>query len=270
MAFSLRKQFDLDGRVALVIGCTHVLGPELAAGLAEYGAQLALADINAEALAKTADELRCNYEAVVQAWPTDITDETAVAGLVAKTLDAYGRIDILLNAAAFKPTGYFRAFTEYDLEDWNKVMAVNLTGMFLSTKHVVPHLIKQGHGNIINISSIYGLVGPDPRVYEGSWYLDQQINTPAVYAASKGGVVSFTRYLATTLAQYSIRANAVTPGGAFSGQNEDFVSRYSDRTPLKRMADPEELRGVAVFLASDASSYITGQNIIVDGGWSAW
>ena len=270
MTSSLRAQLDLDGRVAVITGSANILGPEFAVALAEFGAALALVDINTEACEQVAQELSKTYNANVQAYTIDVADEKAVASLIDQVVTSFGHIDILINAAANKPEGYFRPFAEYDLQDWNRVMDVNLTGMFLTSKHVVPHFTAQNRGNIINIASIYGIVGPDPRVYEGSWYLDQQINTPAVYSASKGGVVSFTRYLATTLAPHNIRANCITPGGIFSGQNETFAKRYGDRVPMGRMGNREELRGAALFLASDASSYITGHNLVVDGGLSVW
>jgi NAD(P)-dependent dehydrogenase (short-subunit alcohol dehydrogenase family) len=270
MTGGLASQFDLDGRVALITGSANILGPEFAAALAEYGAQVALADINAESCTQVAREIRETFGVQAKAYEIDVADEKEVGQLVNEVVSTFGQIDILINAAANKPPGYFRPFVEYDLDDWNRVMDVNLTGMFLTAKHVVPHFIAQEGGTIINIASIYGIVGPDPRVYEGSWYLDQQINTPAIYAASKGGVVAFTRYLATTLASYRIRANSITPGGVYSGQNEEFAKRYSDRVPLGRMGNREELRGAALFLASEASSYITGHNLVVDGGFSVW
>jgi len=270
MTFSLRAQFDLIGRVALITGAANILGPEFAAALAEFGAQLTIVDINGEACAQVAQQIQKTYGTKVLAIHADVSDEQAVATMVERVLSAFERIDILINAAATKTPNYFKPLAEYNLEDWNQVMAVNLTGMFLCVKHVVPHFIGRKQGNIINIASIYGVVGPDPRIYEGSWYLDQQINTPPIYAASKGGIVSFTRYLATTLAPHNIRANCITPGGVFSGQNETFVERYSARVPLGRMARREELRGAVLFLSSDASSYVTGHNLVVDGGWTAW
>jgi NAD(P)-dependent dehydrogenase (short-subunit alcohol dehydrogenase family) len=270
MTFSLRAQFDLTGRVALITGAANILGPEFAAALAEFGARLALLDIRSDACQEVAHQIHETYGTQTLALTADVGEESAVAAAVAEALSTFGRIDVLINAAATKTPDYFRPLGEYSLQDWNQVMTVNLTGMFLCTKHVLPHFVSRGQGNIINVASIYGVVGPDPRIYEGSWYLDQRINTPPVYAASKGGVVSLTRYLATTLAPHHIRANCVTPGGVSSGQNETFVERYSARVPLGRMARREELRGAVLFLASDASSYVTGHNLVVDGGWTAW
>ena len=149
-------------------------------------------------------------------------------------------------------------------------MSVNVDGMFLVTQAVGRQMLAQGSGSIINLASIYGLVGPDSRIYEGSDYLGGPINTPAVYSASKAAVVGFTKWLATHYGDKGIRANCLVPGGVSSGQNGPFQRNYASRTPMGRMAEADELVGPAVFLASDAASYVTGQVLAVDGGWTAW
>jgi len=150
-------------------------------------------------------------------------------------------------------------------------MSVNIDGMFLMAKEVGKQMVLQNNGgSIIQTSSIYGIMGPDNRIYEGSFYLDRQINTPAVYSASKAAVVGLTKYLATYWANKGIRVNTLTPGGTESGQNETFIQKYASRIPLNRMAKAHELTGALLYLASDASSYVTGQNMIVDGGLNAW
>ena len=131
-------------------------------------------------------------------------------------------------------------------------------------------MAERGHGSIIQTSSIYGVMAPDQRIYKGSIFLDREINTPAIYSASKAGVIGLTKYLATYWASAGVRVNTLTPGGVFSGQNKTFVEKYSERVPMNRMADKSELVGAVVFLSSDASSYITGQNLIVDGGLNCW
>jgi NAD(P)-dependent dehydrogenase (short-subunit alcohol dehydrogenase family) len=264
----LRSLFDLSGRVALVTGASNILGPEFSAALAEFGARVAMMDVDGPACAAAAERIRLEFGAEVEAHVGDVTDETAVATVVARVAERWGGIDVLVNAAATKSPGYFRPFQEYARADWDRVLEVNLTGMFVVTRQVLAGMVARGRGSIINIASQYGVVGPDPSLYEGSWYLDQVINTPAVYSASKAGVIGFTRHLATTLAGQGVRANAITPGGVFSGQNETFVQRYAERCPMGRMARREELRGAALFLASDASSYVTGHNLVVDGGWT--
>lgn len=194
--------------------------------------------------------------------------------MVRTVVKMFGRIDILLNNAATKTAQWDRFFTAYEhfsLNTWKDVMAVNIDGMFLVSQAIGTEMIKQqSGGSIIQTSSIYGMLGPDSRIYEGSFHQGKSFNTPAVYAASKAAVYGLTRYLATYWAKHRIRVNMITPGGIDSGQNDRFRQAYCARTPLGRMADPREIVGAFIYLASDASSYVTGQNIIVDGGYSAW
>ena len=269
MTSNLRDQLSLEGRVALITGAGNILGPEFAAALAEFGADLALADVDEEGRESAAKSVRDSYGVRALAVAVDVADEASVNRMVEAVITEYGKIDVLICAAATK-SGSTKALHEYSLADWEHDLGVNLTGMFLSAKYVIPHFIEQKSGAIVNIASIYGIRGPDSRIYEGSLYMGKQISTPPTYAASKGGVLALTRYQATTLARHGIRANCVTPGGVFSGQNEAFVARYSDRVPMGRMANRAELRGPVAFLASDASSYVTGHNLVVDGGLSAW
>jgi NAD(P)-dependent dehydrogenase (short-subunit alcohol dehydrogenase family) len=194
--------------------------------------------------------------------------------MVRDVVDTFGRIDILHNNAAGKSDNlshFFAPFEEYELSQWNQIMDINLGGMFLVAKHVGKFMVEQNKGgSIIQTSSIYGIMGPDNRIYEGSFYLEHQINTPAVYSASKSAVIGLTKYLATYWANKGIRVNTITPGGIESGQNEVFKQKYSNRVPLQRMGKPHEIAGALLYLASDASAYVTGQNIIIDGGLSAW
>jgi NAD(P)-dependent dehydrogenase (short-subunit alcohol dehydrogenase family) len=264
----LKEAFDLSGRTAIVTGAAGILGPQFASALGEMGARVALVDVNGEGCAAAAEMVSRTFSTETRAIVADVREEAAVAETVREVIGAWGRVDVLVNGAAAKSSGYFQPLFEYDLRDWNDVMAVNLTAAMLFAKHVGPGMVERGRGSIINIASIYGVVGPDPSLYEGSSYLGRSINTPPVYAASKGAIVNFTRYLATTLGPH-VRANCISPGGVFSGQNDAFVERYAARTPMGRMARPEELRGVVAFLASDASSYVTGHNVVVDGGWTA-
>jgi len=260
MTFSLRAQFDLTGRVGLITGAANILGPEFAAALAESGARLALLDIRSDACQEVARQIHETYGTQTLALTADVGEESAVAAAVAEALSTFGHIDRShqRGGGPRRPTTPGRSgVLSAGLESGNDQ---NLTGMFLCTKHVLLHFVSRGQGNIINVASIYGVVGPDPRIYGDSWYLDQRINTPPVYAASKGGMVSFTRYLATTLAPHHNRANCVTPGGVSSGQNETFVERCSTRVPLGRMARRKELQGAVLFPASDASSYVTWHN----------
>jgi len=180
----------------------------------------------------------------------------------------------LHNNAASKSAdldAFFATTEEYSLHEWRRIMSVNIDGMFLVAQAVGGQMQKQGTGgSIIQTASIYGLLSSDKRIYEGSHYLGRQISNPAVYSTSKAAVVGLTRYLAGNWGDKGIRVNALVPGGVESGQNETFKSRYSARVPLARMAQPDEMVGALVYLASDASSYVTGHCLVVDGGLSAW
>ena len=269
-----RSQFNLSNKVAIVTGGTGLLGKHFCAGLAEAGADVAIIDIDREALTVFKDELSRKSKSKILSYVCDISNPISVNETIDKIISDFGKIDILHNNAASKSNdlaSFFAPFEKYELQQWREVMSVNLDGMFLIAQAVGKQMIKQGGGgSIIQTSSIYGVRGPDSRIYEGSDYLGHVINTPAVYSASKAGVIGLSQYLATYWAREKIRVNTLTPGGVESGQNEAFISKYSARVPLARMGKPYELVGALLFLASDASSYVTGQNIIVDGGLTSW
>jgi NAD(P)-dependent dehydrogenase (short-subunit alcohol dehydrogenase family) len=256
--------FDIHGRVGAITGGAGNLGSVFARVLAGAGAKVALVDIQEAALARAAADLR-GAGAEVETFPCDVSDQSAVEACIRAIETRLGGLDVLVNNAAGKSDQFFSDLESLPLEDWTSVLAVNLTGPFLCTQAAIPLLRASGHGSIVNIASIYGVVSPDPRVYEGT-----NLQTPPVYPASKGGLLALTRYTAVYHARDGIRCNAITPGGVEAGQAASFVERYSARTPLGRMARADELAGALLFLASDASSYVTGHNLVVDGGWTAW
>lgn len=270
----LSNLFDLSGKVALVTGGTGIQGKRITRGLAAYGADVIVLDLDAEAVTQQAAEIADEYNVRALGIVCDVADKALVEASVASIVTAMGHIDILHNNAQSKtktPADFFVPFEEFDFDVWRQVMAVNIDGMFLVAQAVGKQMVAQGNGgSIIQTSSTYGLVGPDFRIYEGSEYMGLRITTPAAYAVSKGAVVQFTRYLATYWAEKGIRVNTLVPGGIESGQNETFQANYGARVPLGRMAHVDEMVGAVVFLASDASSYMTGQMLIVDGGWTAW
>jgi NAD(P)-dependent dehydrogenase (short-subunit alcohol dehydrogenase family) len=272
MAF--RKMFDLTGKRAVVTGGCGILGTRFCAALAELGAAVAVVDLVEADPAGAAARLRDDHGATGIGVVCDVGDAAAVAAMVAQVTRELGGIDILLNNAATKTDdlrAFFAAPEDYDLDTWRQVMAVNLDGMFLVAQAAGRQMIAQGAGgSIVQTASIYGVMAPDQRIYEGSDYLGGAISTPASYSASKAGVVGLTRHLASLWAAHGIRVNALCPGGVRSGQNDTFVARYADRVPMGRMAEADEIAGVAMFLAGAASSYITGQCLMVDGGLSAW
>lgn len=268
------NKFSLKGKVAIVTGGAGIIGSHFCKGLASAGANVAVVDINIESAEVLVAEVKENYGVKAKAICCDLTNEQSVKEMVQAVLNEFGQIDILHNNAAGKSSNlnaFFAPFEDYDLEQWKEIMNTNLDSMFLVAKHVGKVMKEQGTGgSIIQTASIYGVMGPDNRIYEDSYYLDRQINTPAIYSASKGGVVALTKYLATYWAKDGIRVNTITPGGVESGQNEIFKKNYGNRVPLGRMAQAEEMVGALIYLASDASSYVTGQNILIDGGLSAW
>jgi len=275
---TIQEKFNLAGRAAVVTGGGGLLGAEFCRTLAEAGAAVAVVDLNAGAAAKVAEGLaKTGYRAL--AAPTDITQPESVNAMLEKVVSGFGRLDILVNSAAldpkFDPDAVAKgiapgSFEEYPLEQWNAALNVNLTGMFLVTQVCVKQMLAQGKkGSIINICSTYGLNGPDQRIYrkpDGS----QPAYKPVYYTVTKAGVLGFTKYLAAYYMETEIRVNALTPGGVFNNHDETFVKNYSAKTVLGRMARKDEMNGALLYLASDASSYMTGNNLVVDGGWTAW
>ncbi len=273
----IQEKFDLTGRVAVVTGGGGLLGHEFCKTLAEAGAAVVTADLNMEHALRSAKLL---LEAGLTTFPfqLDITSKESTLALVAETLKQYGRIDILVNCAAldpkFDPDAAAKgiapgAFEDYPLEMWNDALNVNLTGIFLITQACVKQMIAQGKkGSIINICSTYGLNGPDQRIYikDGK----RVAYKPVYYTTTKAGVMGFTKYLAAYYAGTEIRVNALTPGGVYNNHEEYFVKNYSAKTIMGRMANKDEMNGALLFLASEASSYMTGNNVVVDGGWTAW
>ncbi len=271
---SYRKQFDIKGRVAIVTGATGVLGKVFCAGLAEFGVKVAVVDLNENDTTRYAKELQERYNVKCMGISCDISNPESVKNMAFSVEETLGPVEILHNNAATKGKDlkkFFKPLEDYSLETWREIMAVNLDGLFLVAKEIGCRMAVRGKGSIIQTASIYGAtMGPDQRIYEGSEYMGMAINTPPVYSASKGGVVGLSNYLATYWAKNGVRVNTLTPGGVESGQNDRFSKNYSSRVPMERMADADEMVGTLIFLSSDASSYITGQNIFVDGGLSVW
>lgn len=271
---SYRKLFDLHGKTAIVTGGAGILGRKFCAGLAEFGADVAVVDIDAEAAKDVAGRLIAQFGVKSIGIGCNIAKPDSVKEMMEQVESSIGNIHILHNNAAGKSddlNAFFAPFEEYSLQQWREIMAVNIDGMFLVAQAVGKHMIEHGEGgSIIQTSSIYGIMAPDQRIYEGSFYMGRSINTPAVYSTSKAAVIGLTKYLAAYWADKGIRVNTLTPGGVESGQNETFKQRYSARVPLGRMAKDDEMVSALIYLASDASSYVTGQNIIVDGGLAVW
>lgn len=290
--------FDLSGKVALVTGGAGLLGVEFSRTLAEAGAQTVLADIDGEAAKVAVTRLNqdqsddrgqsTGFQQKIISIQVDVTSPESVQRMVEVALKEFGHVDILVNSAAQDPKFdsqdvYTRVgdgigveksdpncipFEEFPLAIWNQSLDVNLTGVFLCCQAVVKPMLKQGKGVIINVSSIYGLVGPDQRIYQKPDVAPKF--KPGYYSVTKAGVLGLTRYLATYYAGKGIRVNALTPGGVYNDHEEHFLQAYSARVVLGRMAEKTEMNGALLFLASEASAYMTGSNLVVDGGWTAW
>jgi NAD(P)-dependent dehydrogenase (short-subunit alcohol dehydrogenase family) len=259
---------SLQGRVALITGGGGNIGGAICEALAELGAAIAVLDISRESSTNTAKRISKTYGVETLSLVVDVSDEEAVRSVPNKLLGRFGRLDILVNCAALVGTselkGWAVPFPEQRTDTWRLALEVNLTAPFVLTQACAEGLAISRHGSVINIGSTYGIVGPDMSLYK-----DTPVGNPAAYASSKGGLLQLTRWLATVLAP-DVRVNAITPGGVWRNQPEAFHTRYVSRTPLRRMASEEDLKGAAAYLASDLSAYMTGHNLVVDGGWTAW
>jgi len=256
--------YRLDDRVAVVAGGAGLIGAKLCEILAEAGAAIVMVDSSAELCRAEADRLAAQTDRPVVAKTTDITDEQQVKALAGEVYDELGRCDILINAAHYKGGAFFAPLDEYPLEAWGRVLAVNLTGTFLMCRELGGRMHSGGGGVIVNVGSTYGLVSADPRIYGESG-----INSPISYAATKSGLINMTRYIAVHW-RPKVRANVLVPGGVEAGQDPQFIEKYCYRTPLGRMARRDDYQGAILFMCSDASAYMTGATVTVDGGWTAW
>lgn len=270
----LTKLFSLDEKVVVLTGGGGILGRHFASALAQFGATVVVADLNFESAAAVCQEILNDFSLEAHPFELDVSSEASVKSIMEFVVDKFGRLDVLHNNAASKSSDLKRFFAnteEYDMDIWHEVMEVNLKGMFLMARAAGALMARQETGgSIIQTASIYGILSPDQRIYEGAEYMGVQINNPAVYSISKAGVVGLTRHLSTQWLGSKVRVNTITPGGVESGQNDTFKKNYSNRVPMGRMADANEMVGALIYLASDASTYVTGQNIIVDGGLSVW
>jgi NAD(P)-dependent dehydrogenase (short-subunit alcohol dehydrogenase family) len=269
--------FDLSGRVAVITGGLGLLGRQHAAAIAGAGGVPVLADIRVDdarfADLKSSGLLGPSACAIA----VDITDPASVEVLLAEVLERFGRVDILVNNAANNPTmsqgsdDDTRRLETFPVSRWDADIAVGLTGAFLCSRILGAEMARRGRGVIVNVASDLALIGPDQRLYSRAGLPDdKQPTKPVTYSVVKSGLLGLTRYLATYWAQSGVRVNAISPGGVYDGQDDDFVGRVSKLIPLGRMAEVDEYQGAILFLCSDASSYMTGANLVVDGGRTCW
>ena len=264
--------FSLRGKTAVVTGAVGLLGQHHCQALAEAGANVIACDLDKK-----------QSQAFAQTLPTssigasvDVTDPDSLQAMLQKALDTFGHVDILVNNAAINDmfeTPSLAAeqskFENYPLTMWQKSLDVNVTGVFLCAQVIGTQMAQQGQGSIINVASTYGIVAPDQALYKTPDGQQPFYKSPA-YPTTKGAVIAFTRFLAAYWGQAGVRVNTLSPGGVENNQDDYFIANYANRTPLQRMAHPTDYKGAIVFLASDASNYMTGANLVVDGGWTTW
>ncbi len=268
--------FDLTGKIAIITGGAGLLGKEFCKALISAGAKVALVDNNKDSIKLAKVEIEKAFpKANISTYQADVINKDSVKQCVLSIQKKFDSIDILVNSAAIDSkfekgsnTSKFSAFPNFPQKLWQESIDVNLTGTFLFTQQVCKIMEKQGRGSIINLGSNYGLVGPDQRIYKRKNH-SQQAYKPVVYSVCKAGIVGFTKYLASYYSGTNIRVNVLTPSGVFNNHDQEFVRSYSNRTILRRMSDKKEFWGGVIFLASDASSYMTGANLIIDGGWTS-
>jgi NAD(P)-dependent dehydrogenase (short-subunit alcohol dehydrogenase family) len=263
--------FSLKHKTAIVTGACGLLGREHCRALAEAGAAVVVLDVDAETCRTFAAELGAEHLGL----GADVTDRASLERVRDAVLERYGSIDVLVNNAAINdmfenPALAARQsmFEHYPLEMWKKSLDVNVTGVFLCSQVFGTVMARQGRGSIINIASTYGMVGPDQSIYQNERGEQTFYKSPA-YPTTKGAVLNFTRYLAAYWGRSGVRVNALSPGGVENSQEPFFIQNYSRKTALGRMAQPSDYRGAIVFLAGEASAYMTGANLVVDGGWTA-
>lgn len=262
----LERLFGLHGRVAAVIGGAGRIGQHLCRALWEAGASVAVLDVDGDAAERVASELAAREGVRAAGMALDASNPADLERACHRIEREFGPPDILVNSAQYRGGGFYSSRVEdYPLDAWKKVLEVNLTGVHLACQTFGRSMIAHRGGSIINLASTYGVVSPDPRIYGESG-----VNSPVAYAAAKAGVINLTRYLAIHWRDKNIRVNCLVPGGVFDNQGKEFVMRYSERTPLGRMAAADDYQGAILFMASQASSYMTGAVLTVDGGWTAW
>lgn len=263
---SIKNIFDLSNKTVIITGGAGHLGSAMSEALAAYGANLFILGQNSEKNIKKADELKGRYNlSVCESITFNLEDSNSINKAVDKVVQRMHRIDILINNATY---GCLKSLENYTHEEWLRGIDGTINGVFRVTQSCIPHMFKQGTGNIINIASMYGMVAPDMSIYG-----DSGQNNPANYGAGKAAIIQFTKYLAAVYGSKGIRANAISPGSFPNPkvqQNKKFIKELCKKNPLNRIGQPKDLYGIIVFLASDASAYVTGQNIAVDGGWTVW
>jgi NAD(P)-dependent dehydrogenase (short-subunit alcohol dehydrogenase family) len=256
--------FNLKKKIVIITGGAGLLGSAFSRECARCNVNVVVVDIDEKRGNELVEQVKKETKnSNIMFQYCDITNTNDIQNLIDTTLSKFGKIDALVNNAYPRNKNYGRKFEDVSFEDFCENVNMHLGGYFLITKEFSKVMMKQNYGNIINMASIYGFSAPKFEIYDGT-----DMTMPVEYAAIKGAIINLTKYLATYLGKYNIRVNAISPGGVFNNHPESFVKKYSEKVVLgKRMANTDDVVGVLIFLLSDASKYITGQNIVVDGGW---
>jgi len=260
-----KEKFDLTGNVAILTGGTGLIGTAFGDGLAEFGAHVVICDLDRKKCEARARQLEEKYSVACLGLKVNVTSRPEVEELLSIVLNRFGVVHILINNAQNKTSNFFEKFENYGDHDLAGILDVNLKAVHLCCQVIGQQMAKQRNGSIINMASTYAVVSPNQEIYENT-----SMGCPAAYSASKGGIIALTKYLATYWGNRGVRVNSISPHGVFSNHEETFVQNFSKKSPLGRMSRPDEVVGAMIFLASDASSYVTGHNLMVDGGWTAW
>ena len=262
----LEKLFRMDDRVVIVNGGAGRIGSQMCLAIADAGGKVIVLDLDEQRAKDTAEMIQKQTSGTAIGIGADSTDQASLESALDQTKQQFGLPWGLVNATQYRGTGFYGSDpADHPIDAWEQVFKVNVTGVLLACQIFGKAMIDNGGGSIVNLSSTYGVVSADPRIYGESG-----VNSPISYAGSKSAILNMTRYLAIHWREKKIRVNTLIPGGVFDNQGEEFVKNYSARTPLGRMAKADEYQGAAVFMLSDASSYMTGATVTVDGGWTAW
>lgn len=268
---SEKNVFSVKGKVIAIIGATGILGTQYVKYLSSLGACVVIGDVDIDRCRELSEKMNdSDYES----YPLEIdnTDEASIVNFFTEIKKRYNVLDVLINNTQVKPEGFYAPFENYTKKTLMEVVDGNLVGVTLACREACKIFLMQGYGVIVNISSVYGITAPDQRIYNGVANIyspEDKLSSPVSYAISKAGIVQLTKYLASYYREQNIRVNCLTPGGVFDGHDNIFKEQYSYRTTLGRMADKNEYNGAIMFLCSDASSYMSGANLVVDGGWTA-